>query len=331
MKRIATSLTAIALMAVSSTATVAADPVTLVLNWRPGADHAPLYYALSKGWYKEAGIDLAIEAGKGSAMSAQTVGVGAAPLGIAELSTTFVARSKGADIVAVMALYANSPFVFYWKKSSGIKTIADFKGRKIGNPPGDAARIMWPAFAKAAGLDVNAVEFVNVSAQAKVPTLAADKVDIISDFYNGHDLKLKTLGDDLGFIRWTDVNLNPYGNSFIVNGDYLKANRAKVASFVRVTQKAYKACVETPAPCIDALLASASGLERNEMIDQWGRVKELMADAHTTTVALGYLDAAQVAKTYELVDKYFELKTPFKPAEGFTSEFLDTQIKMTKP
>jgi NitT/TauT family transport system substrate-binding protein len=328
MKHIRGSVAAAAILAISSTVAAANEPVSLILNWTPGADHAPLYYALSEGWYEEAGINLSIETGRGSAMSAQSVGVGANPIGIAELGTAFVARSQGADLVAVMSLYANAPFVFYWKKSSGIEDVADFEGRTIGNPPADAARIMWPAFAQAAGLDVDAVEFVNVSPQAKVPTMAADQVDIISDFYNGHDLKLETFGDDLGYVRWSDIGLNPYGNSFIVNGEYLEANRNTVAAFVEVTQRAYMACVEDPDPCIDALVSSASGLERQEMVNQWGRVQELMADEHTTTVALGYLDADQVARTYELVETFFELEEPFDPAEAFTSEFLITNIKM---
>lgn len=321
-------LAAAAMLAASSVSALAEEPLSIVLNWTPTADHSPLYYALEQGWYKDAGIALTIETGKGSAMSAQSVGAGASNIGIAELGTAFVARSKGADLVAVMSLYANAPFAFYWKKSSGIETAKDFKGHTIGNPPADAARIMWPAFAQAVGLEAEDVSFVNIAPQAKIPTLAADQVDIISDFYNGHDLKVETFGDDLGFVRWSDIGLNPYGNSFIVNGDYLKANKDTVAAFVNVTQRAYMACVENADPCIDALVAGASGLERGEMVKQWERVKELMADEHTTTKALGYLDADQVAKTYDLVNTFFDLDAPFDPSEAFTSEFLDTNLKM---
>lgn len=328
MRTIRGNFAAAAVLALSTTAVAANEPVSVMLNWTPGADHAPLYYALSEGWFSDAGIDLSIETGRGSAMSAQSVGVGASPIGIAELGTAFVARSQGANLVAVMSLYANAPFVFYWTKSGGIEDVSDFEGRTIGNPPADAARIMWPAFAQAVGLDVDAVEFVNVSPQAKVPTMAAGQVDIISDFYNGHDLKLETFGDDLGYVRWSDIGLNPYGNSFIVNEEYLEANREIVAAFVEVTQRAYRACVDDSDPCIEALVSSASGLDSEEMHNQWGRVMELMADEHTTTVALGYLDADQVAATYELIETFFELENPFDPADAFTSEFLNTEIKM---
>lgn len=128
----------------------ATDRLTLVLNWTPGADHAPLYWAQKLGLYSDAGIDLSIEIGKGSAFSAQRVGAGAAEIGIVDMPTAIQARGEGADLVAVMAIYANSPYTVYWKKSKGIQSIKDLAGRKIGTPPADAARQMWPAIARPA-------------------------------------------------------------------------------------------------------------------------------------------------------------------------------------
>ncbi|MFL6692932.1 MAG: ABC transporter substrate-binding protein, partial [Ramlibacter sp.] len=62
----------------------AAESVSLMLNWTPTADHSPIYYAKSKGWYADAGIDLSIESGKGSAVSAQRVGSGGSSMGISD-------------------------------------------------------------------------------------------------------------------------------------------------------------------------------------------------------------------------------------------------------
>lgn len=313
----------------SALSSAAAEKVDLTLNWTPGADHSPIFYALDQGWYDDAGIDLEVQSGKGSGMSSQTVGAGASDIGIAELGTAFVAKSKGADLKAVMVIYANAPFVLYWKKSAGIDGPEDFPGHTLGNPPGDAARVMWPAFAEAVEIKPDSVDFVNISPAAKVPSLAADRVDIISDFYNGHDVKLNKFGDDLGFLRWSEYGINPYGNSFIVNTDFLDNNQQVVADFVEVTQRAYAACVENAAPCIDALMNHASGLDRQAMVDQWGRVKELMSDQYTTSVALGYFDDGRIQKTYDLVEKYFTIDNPFDPSKAYTNEFLDENIKMT--
>ena len=58
---------------------------------------------------------------------------------------------------------------------------------------------MWPAFAKAAGIAPDSVTFVNVGPTAKIAALKSHTVDIISDFYNEHDLKVIEFGSDLGF------------------------------------------------------------------------------------------------------------------------------------
>ena len=73
------------------------------------------------------GIDLTIETGKGSGVSALKVGSGGSPFGIADLATMLVARSKGADDVAVMSIYANTGQTFYWLKSYGVNGVKDFR------------------------------------------------------------------------------------------------------------------------------------------------------------------------------------------------------------
>ena len=123
-----------------------------------------------------------------------------------------------------MSIYANTGQTFYWLKSSGVKGPKDFAGRKIGNPPGDASRVMWPAFAKAVGLAPDSVSFVNIGPTAKSAALKSHAVDIISDFYNSHDIKLREFGSDLGSLNWKEIGLNSYGNSIIVNGAFLEKN-----------------------------------------------------------------------------------------------------------
>ena len=306
----------------------AAEQVNLILNWTPTADHSPFYYAKAQGWYEKAGIDLTIETGKGSGVSALKVGSGGSPFGIADLATMLVARGKGADDVALMSIYANTGQTFYWLKSYGVSGVKDFPGHKIGNPPGDASRVMWPAFAKAAGIGPDSVNFVNVGPTAKIAALKTHTVDIVSDFYNEHDLKLKEFGNDLGFLNWKDIGLNPYGNSLIVNGAFLKRNPRLVEDFVRISQKAFAACVADADPCLKALLDQASGLDEHEQRDQWERIKYLMADEFTTTKALGWIDGERMKKDYELVQTYLGMEKPFPVEDAFTTEMLDTSIKM---
>ena len=162
--------------------------IDFVLNWIAGGDHAPYYYAKQEGWYDEAGLDVNIQQGKGSSMAAQRTGIGETQIGLADLGTALVAKGKGADFVAVMNIYANSPYGMYWLKSSGIEDIKDFAGKKIGNPPWDAARAMWPALAKVVDMDPASVKWVNVQPNAKLAGLKAGSIDVTTSFYNIHHI-----------------------------------------------------------------------------------------------------------------------------------------------
>ncbi len=306
----------------------AAEPMSLVLNWTPTADHAPYYYAKAQGWYEHAGIDRTIETGRGSGAAAQRVAAGGAQFGIADMATAMLARSRGSKLVAVMVVYANSPQGFYWLKSSGITGPKDFPGRSIGNPPGDASRVMWPAFARTVGIDPAGVRFVNVSPQAKMQALRSRSIDITSDFYNEHDLKVRLFGDDLGFLAWRDIGLNPYGNSVIVNEEVLAAKPKLAEAFVRVSQRAFAAAVRDIDPALKTLLSSVSGLEETNQRDQWRRILELMRDPTTEKVALGAFDGARVAADYELLRTYFENVPAMQPEAAFTNRFLDTALRM---
>ena len=207
-----------ALIALAACATPVAAQTKLdfVLNWVPGGDHAPYYYANKMGWYAKEGLQVNLEPGKGSALVVQKVGAGANPIGLADMGNMLVGRGKGAEMVGVFNVYANSPQGVYWLKSSGIKSIKDLAGKKIGNPAGDGARSVWPALAKNNGLDPKSVIWVNIDANAKLAALKSKAIDATTSFYNIHHIFQKELGDDMGFLAWRDAGLNTYGNSVVV-------------------------------------------------------------------------------------------------------------------
>jgi NitT/TauT family transport system substrate-binding protein len=301
-----------------------------ILNWVPGGDHAPYYYAKKLGLYAKEGIVLNLEPGKGSALATQKVGAGANPIGLADMGGVLVAKGKGADTVAVFNVYANSPQGLYWLKSSGIKGIKDFPGKKIGNPAADGARTMWPALAKANGIDPKSITWVNIDANAKLSALKSKAIDITTSFYNIHHIFQRELGADMGFLAWREVGLNPYGNSVIVNAEFLAKNKPAIGKFVKVTQRAFAACVKDPKPCVQALIDANGALSFDNELVNWQLVEVLMSDKTSREVALGIHDDARMKADYELVRDYVGIDKPFDVKSTYTNEFLDRSIKMPK-
>ncbi len=311
-------------LALASLSTMAsAEPLTLVLNWTPGADHAPIYWAQKEGLYKAAGVDLTIETGKGSGYAAQRAGVGVAQVGIVDMPTALQARSEGADIVGIMAIFSNSPYAIYWKKSFGIKTAKDLAGHKIGAPPSDAARQMWPVIAGVVGIDPNSVTWVNIAPDAKFAALQAGSIDATTQFYYLHNVAEKVFGEDMGYLRLFDIGFNPYGNTFFVNGAWAKAHADTVRSFIKVSQQAYATCMIRPDPCV-ATVAAAASQDVKDLSDSWKLVAALVKTPPDHPV--GWLDPKRVESDFNLVKKVFGTKEADAHA-AFSDAYLDPSIK----
>src|SRR5207237_9906010 len=73
---------ALATLAVLGASEASAQKLTFTLNWVAGGDHAPYFYAQKMGFYKQAGLDVDFETGRGSAASAQRVGPGQSQRGL---------------------------------------------------------------------------------------------------------------------------------------------------------------------------------------------------------------------------------------------------------
>lgn len=305
-----------------------AQKLTFTLNWVAGGDHAPYFYAQKMGWYKDAGIDIDFETGRGSAASAQKVGAGQSQLGLSDMAGVLLFRGQGADLVGLMNVYANSPQGLYWRKSSGIKTAKDLVGKKIGNPAGDGARTMWPALAKTLGIDPDSVTWVNIAANAKLGALKAGTIDATTSFFNLHHVFARELGEDMGFLAWKDAGVNPYGNSIIANGKWLSANKETAGKFIKITQKAFAECAKKPEPCVQALVEANSGLLVKNETDNWHLVTMLMNDETARTMALGWHDDKRMAADYKLVNDYLKLEKPYDIKAAYTNEFLDKSVKM---
>src|SRR5258708_27500210 len=90
-------------------APAAAQKLTFTLNWVAGGDHAPYFHAQKMGWYKQAGIDIDFETGRGSAASAQKVGAGASQLGLSDMAGLPLFPGKGRALLALLNAYPNLP------------------------------------------------------------------------------------------------------------------------------------------------------------------------------------------------------------------------------
>jgi len=105
--------------------------VNFLPMWVPQPQFAGYYMAKEKGIYEKYGLDVNIISGGYSKDVPSFLKEGKADLGIMYLSSALRERSRGTGIVNIGQIFQRSEIMFVAKKSSGIKTINDFRGKKI--------------------------------------------------------------------------------------------------------------------------------------------------------------------------------------------------------
>jgi NitT/TauT family transport system substrate-binding protein len=110
----------------------AADKVTVQLKWLPQAQFAGYYVAQAKGFYKDAGLDVTIKPGGPDISPAQVLAAKGADLTVDWMPSALAAREAGVPMVNVAQIFNRSGMMLTCKKSSGVSTPKDFKGKTLG-------------------------------------------------------------------------------------------------------------------------------------------------------------------------------------------------------
>ena len=309
--------------------TQAADKVTLNLNWFYVGDHSPYFVATDKGWYKEEGLDVNIIPGKGSGDVVKKIDVGTAEFGIVDTGVGIVARAQGAKIKVVSMLFDKSPYCMWMWKDAGIKTPKDLVGKKIGAPPGDAQRTIFPALATANGFDPDKVTFVNIGAEAKQTALAAKQVDVVFDYYSGAPFYYKALGqENVKYMMFADWGVDVYSNALIVTDKYAKENPGIIKRFVKASLRGWEFTLKNPEEAINIMAKYRTEIDQPLMLANLKLIIDLFRTNRYKQNGIGWVDDKKMADSIKIIAQYRDLKVDMKPSDMYTNEFL---TKITLP
>lgn len=273
----------------------AAEGVRVCLNWAPGADHAPLYFARDQGWFAEADVAVDLLAGGGSGDALKKLAEGACEAAIADYSAVQAARSAGRDVLAVMVIFADSPNAFYSLDTAAVSAPADLAGKRIAAYATDPPRRLWPAFAARHFLAEDSVAWVERPNNAKVEALARGDADVAANgFYHHHVEYIDAFGDRLRVLWWRELGPNPVGNVIAVTRTWAAKHPEAARAFVRNAQRGYATCAAAGDPCVAALVAANPHLDRNRELAKWAAAAPLVAPRRRAGLTLGAFDPAQV-------------------------------------
>ena len=324
LRRIAAGL---ALAVLALPAAIAQEKMQLQLNWFQLADHAPVYLAMKKGYFKEEGIELTVLRGSGSADSAKKIDLGQADVGISDAPTVLTAISKGANLKMVAVVFDKAGNNVFFKKSANIKTPKDLVGKKIAVPPADSHRVLWPAFASLNGIDPNSVTLVNVKPEGKQAIVAAGEVDGSFDLYTSYAIWEKVLGKgEVGNLLWANFGLPIYGHTYFVNNELIKKNPKLIEKFLRATHKGWRDAKADPKAAIDAMVEQVPGLDGPTLLATMPQIVDLCVTERSAKNGLGWIETDLMQKTMDITFASAKPEKPLAVADVFTNQF-SSQVK----
>lgn len=250
-----TAMLALAGLCAAGTAQAQNKPIKFQLDWRFEGPSALFLQPAAKGYFKDAGLDVSIDAGNGSGATVTRVASGTYDMGFADMAALMEFHANNPDApnkpVAVMMVYNNSPAAVLALKKSGIKTPADLSGKKLGAPVFDSGRKAFPIFEKAN--NVSNVSWTAMDPPLRETMLVRGDVDAITGFSFTSILNLEARGvanADIVVMPFADYGVKIYGNVIITTPKMLKENPAAVKAFLSAFAKGAKEVIANPEAAI---------------------------------------------------------------------------------
>jgi NitT/TauT family transport system substrate-binding protein len=222
-----------------------------VVGWGPPLlDFADVWIAQEKGFYREEGLAVEYRAAQGSGDALTHLLAGNADIAVTAVEGLLFALDQGAKLQAVYNIAPQNQFTILARKSRGIQTAKDLKGKNIGvRSMGSGSRYNVISILNYNGLKETDANVIATGLDFATP-LVQGRVDAIGtwetanwDLRNG---KLpKAVVDDLVEFRTRDY-LNQPSDILVVTEEFKKSHRDVLMKFLRSTRKAQKVLHEQP-------------------------------------------------------------------------------------
>ena len=297
------------------------------LGWKVEATAAGFLLAQQRGYSKEAGLDVAIDTGNGSAAAISLVGSGAYDAASADLATMveFNVNNPEAGLRAVAIQYDLNPNAILVRKDGPIVKPADLAGKNLLGQPFNASRKLFPAFAKAQGFDPSGVKWENVTPDIGDTRFVKGDFDGAGYFYFTGLLNLKARGmglDQVRTFRFSDYGLKSYGNGLVANARSMEQAEA-MKGFVKASTRGWIDAIADPRAGAAAVKAreplgqESLELERLQLI-----IDGSMRTAGTRAHGWGAATPERLQATIDETVAAFGLKSSPAVAQIWTDRFL---------
>jgi NitT/TauT family transport system substrate-binding protein len=327
-------LSAVILASVMSTAALApkalaADKVSVQLDYVVRGNHAMFFVARKKGYFDKQGIEVtAIQRGTGSPNAMRLVGNGNAEFGFGDLPTLAVARSQDVPVVALAAVNQHSPLGMLALSSKfKLTKPQDLKGLNVGVQPSGSTYVFLKAFLAANGMTLDDIKQSTVNPPYE-NYLLLGRVDTVPGYIDAEvpELEAKAGGPgSLSIMQGSDFGYTVYGSGLFTSEKVIAEKRDVVQRFVNAYMQAFADVIASPSEAADIIIeANPEYRPKKDVL-----VKQIEADIKSTFFSpdtkahgIGWMTKNAWASTTKILLDQGVMKRPIDVDAAFNDKFL---------
>jgi len=300
------------------------EKLTLTTEWAPHGFHAPMYLALQKGWFKDAGLDLTIKDGRGSASTINLVGAGQSDVGFVNLSAAAIARAKGVPIKAVASILRKNTNGLIFKKGTGVTTPQQLRDKTIVYATTTIEAQLLDGYLATAGMTRNDVKLLGVDSASKVSSVVSGRGDAATGpvpYYRA-TLAGKT---EIDALLYADQGIKMLDFGLVVHESAVTSRAKAIAALVKVMSKAYEYTAQgnNVDEAVKAMIAlrPEANLDHTLAVAMFKEHAAFMASPATAGKPVGFLAPEDVRDTVKTLRDIKVIEGPLNPDDVYTTAF----------
>lgn len=297
--------------------------VTFVTDWKAQAEHGGFYYAVARGLYKKAGLDVTIKQGGPSINTPQLIAAGAVEfaMGSNHFQPLNLAAA-GADAVAVAAIFQKDPQVLITHPRTDIKTIADIKGKPV--MISDATVSTWWTWTRSRyGFNDKQIRKYTFN----LAPFLSDKNAIQQGYVTSEPYTIETQGKIKPQVYLlADYGYPGYANFIMARGKDVRERPKMVQAFVDASIDGWKAFLREDPKSANALIRKDNPDMTEDIIAQairQMRDRGMVDGGDAAKLGIGAMTDARLKEFFDLMsaNKVFDAKLDYKKA--FDTRFVN--------
>lgn len=263
MKHIAT---AIALLA--ATPAIAADKMTLILDWFVNPDHGPIIVAEELGYFAEQDLEVEVIAPADPSDPPKMAAAGRADLAISYQPQLHLQVAEGLPLVRVGTLVATPLNCLLVLDDGPIQSTADLKGTKIGFSVAGVEEALLTAILAQNDLTMDDIELVNVNWSLS-PSLMSGQVDAVIGAFRNFELNQMEIEGVPGRCFYLEEEGLPAYDELIYVANPATMDKDMLRRFMAATEKATQYIINHPEDSWEIFSGTASELQDELNAKAW--------------------------------------------------------------